>query len=268
MPLGLPKVPFLVPGDEEVTWVEFLCDLSDILGHMGFPRSLPRSRYPLFRPRKRNEIIQKLEREVQFNALLGEFIIIFSIRIIYGKLKLDKKNEVSRLRLEKTQLGIYLKFLRVSKRIPVLLFVKSKHNKKKWKWEDLSYMCKSKSGGSLPGVEHKPKKMKETHSGTRKYHRDLDKISMKQYINEKLIRKVSKLFLFKGRKKSKFVFIEKSKKKKKPFRKKFEKTCYEKEKEKRKRTGIYTLILFFSQFFLNRMHQKVHVRFLRDTILP
>lgn len=46
-------------------------------------------------------------------------------------------------------------------------------------------MCKSKSGVSLPGVEHKPKKMKEAHSGTRKYHRDLDWISMKEYINEK-----------------------------------------------------------------------------------
>ncbi|KAG5626504.1 hypothetical protein H5410_011722 [Solanum commersonii] len=46
-------------------------------------------------------------------------------------------------------------------------------------------MYKSKSGGSLPGVEHKPKKMKQTHSGTRKYHRGLDLISMKEYINEK-----------------------------------------------------------------------------------
>ena len=35
-------------------------------------------------------------------------------------------------------------------------------------------MYKSKSGRPLPGVEHKPKKMKETRSGTRKYHRDLD----------------------------------------------------------------------------------------------
>lgn len=52
----------------------------------------------------------------------------------------------------------------------------------------LSYMCKWKSGESLPGVEHKPKKMKETHSVTREYHRDLDWFSMKQYINEKLIR--------------------------------------------------------------------------------
>lgn len=48
-------------------------------------------------------------------------------------------------------------------------------------------MCKSKSGRSLPGVEHKPKKIEATRSGTRKRHRDLDWISMKQYINEKLI---------------------------------------------------------------------------------
>lgn len=49
-------------------------------------------------------------------------------------------------------------------------------------------MYKENSGKSLPRVEHKPKKMKETQSVTRKYHRDLDWISMKQYINEKLIR--------------------------------------------------------------------------------
>jgi hypothetical protein len=49
-------------------------------------------------------------------------------------------------------------------------------------------MYKSKSGESLPGVEHKPKKIKGTRSGTRKRHRDLDWISMKQYINDKLIR--------------------------------------------------------------------------------
>lgn len=48
-------------------------------------------------------------------------------------------------------------------------------------------MCKSKSGGYLPGVEHKPKKIKEAHLRTRKLHRDLDWISMKQSINEKLI---------------------------------------------------------------------------------
>ncbi|KAL3648307.1 hypothetical protein CASFOL_007731 [Castilleja foliolosa] len=35
-------------------------------------------------------------------------------------------------------------------------------------------VCIKVSGGPLPGVEHKPKKIKETHSGTRKYHRDLD----------------------------------------------------------------------------------------------
>jgi hypothetical protein len=50
-----------------------------------------------------------------------------------------------------------------------------KNEKKKtktWYWGHLSYMCKSKSGGSLLGVEHKPKKMEEAHSGTRKWHRD------------------------------------------------------------------------------------------------
>lgn len=35
-------------------------------------------------------------------------------------------------------------------------------------------MCKSKSGGSLLGVEHKPKRIEEDQSGTRKLHRDLD----------------------------------------------------------------------------------------------
>ncbi|KAI5667413.1 hypothetical protein M9H77_17266 [Catharanthus roseus] len=40
--------------------------------------------------------------------------------------------------------------------------------------ECLSYMCKSQSGESLLRVEHKTKKMKENHSGTRKYHHDLD----------------------------------------------------------------------------------------------
>lgn len=45
-------------------------------------------------------------------------------------------------------------------------------------------MCKSKWSQSLPRVEQKPKKRKETHSGTRKYHRGW---LMKQYINEKLI---------------------------------------------------------------------------------
>ena len=48
-------------------------------------------------------------------------------------------------------------------------------------------MCKSKSIGSLPGVEHKPKKFKKAHLERRKLHRDLDRISMKQYINDKLV---------------------------------------------------------------------------------
>ena len=38
------------------------------------------------------------------------------------------------------------------------------------------------------------------------------------------------------------------------------------KKEKRKRVEIYTLI-FFSRFLVNRMHQKVHVRFLEDRFL-
>lgn len=48
-------------------------------------------------------------------------------------------------------------------------------------------MCKSKAGTSLPGVEYKPKKskIKEAQFGTRKGHRDLDWIAMKEYINEK-----------------------------------------------------------------------------------
>lgn len=49
-------------------------------------------------------------------------------------------------------------------------------------------MRKEKSGRPLPGVEHKPKRLEEAHSGTRKLHRDLDWISMKQYINERLVR--------------------------------------------------------------------------------
>lgn len=49
-----------------------------------------------------------------------------------------------------------------------------KKNTHKWYWKHLSYMCKSKSGRSLPGVEHKPKRIKETRSRTRKLHRDLD----------------------------------------------------------------------------------------------
>ena len=36
--------------------------------------------------------------------------------------------------------------------------------------------------------------------------------------------------------------------------------------EKRKGPGVYTLI-FFSQVLLNRMHQKVPVRLLRDRVL-
>ena len=48
---------------------------------MGFPRSLPRSRYPLFRPRRIDLIIKNLEREVQldqfiyFEDQLGEFMV-------------------------------------------------------------------------------------------------------------------------------------------------------------------------------------------------
>jgi len=48
-------------------------------------------------------------------------------------------------------------------------------------------MCKSKSGRSLLGVEHKPKRIKEAHSGTRECYRDLNWIPMKEYINEKLV---------------------------------------------------------------------------------
>lgn len=65
---------------------------------------------------------------------------------------------------------------------------KGSRSKKKWYWDHLSYMCKEKSGRPLPGVEHKPKRLEEAHSGTRKLHRDLDWISMKQYINERLVR--------------------------------------------------------------------------------
>lgn len=90
---------------------------------MGFPRFLPRARYPLFRPRKINAIIKKLEREVQLDALFGG---ILSIRIIYGWLWLDSKIELSRLRLEKTQLVINRSMIitRIIKDFR-LLFVKS-----------------------------------------------------------------------------------------------------------------------------------------------
>lgn len=37
-----------------------------------------------------------------------------------------------------------------------------------WYWKNLSYMCKLKSGGSLPGVEHKPKRIQKAHLRTRK----------------------------------------------------------------------------------------------------
>ena len=50
MTLGVPKVVWQIPDDAEESWVDLECDLSDILGHMGFPRSLPRSRDPLFHP--------------------------------------------------------------------------------------------------------------------------------------------------------------------------------------------------------------------------
>ena len=63
---------------------------------------------------------------------------------------------------------------------------RSLSKQKKWYWDHLSYMCKLRSGRSLPGVEHKPKRIEEAHSGTRKWHRNLDWISMKQYINERL----------------------------------------------------------------------------------
>jgi hypothetical protein len=45
---------------------------------------------------------------------------------------------------------------------------KEVYSKKKWYRGNLSYMCKSKSGLFLPGVEHKPKRIEEAHSGTRK----------------------------------------------------------------------------------------------------
>lgn len=36
--------------------------------------------------------------------------------------------------------------------------LKKNGTKKKWYRQHLSYMCESNSGGSLPGVENKPKK--------------------------------------------------------------------------------------------------------------
>jgi len=60
-------------------------------------------------------------------------------------------------------------------------------SKKTRYWGHLPYMCKSKSGRSLLGVEHKPKRIKEAHSGTRECYRDLNWIPMKEYINEKLV---------------------------------------------------------------------------------
>jgi len=55
-----------------------------------------------------------------------------------------------------------------------VLFVKFKQKEMVMRRFVLYAMRKSKEDGSLPGVEHKPKKMKETHSGTRKPHRDWD----------------------------------------------------------------------------------------------
>lgn len=86
MPIGVPRVPFRSPGEEDALWIDVQCDLSDILGHMVFPRSLPRSRYPPFRPRKIDSIIKNLEREVQLDLFFfgRVYRLILSIRIIYG----------------------------------------------------------------------------------------------------------------------------------------------------------------------------------------
>ena len=56
---------------------------------------------------------------------------------------------------------------------------------------------KIKSGESLLGVEYKPKKMEEAHSETRKCHRDLNLISMKErlYQREVCLKSLMNFFL-------------------------------------------------------------------------
>lgn len=70
MPVGVPKIPYDIPDDdedEEATWVDLQCDLADLLGHMGFPPSLPDQEILYFAEKKMNQIIKNLEREVQFD---------------------------------------------------------------------------------------------------------------------------------------------------------------------------------------------------------
>lgn len=40
MPIGVPKVPFQSPQEDDQCWVDIKCNLSYILGHMGFLHSL------------------------------------------------------------------------------------------------------------------------------------------------------------------------------------------------------------------------------------
>lgn len=133
---------------------------------------------------------------------------------------------------------------------------KKSRSKKKWCWDHLSYMCKSNSGRSLPGVEPKPKKkrVEETHSGTRKLHRDLD---FDEAIHQWEVSSISSV---NSEASQNSCFLKNGRKKKAPS---LGKSLLRKKKE-----GSNRHIDFFLNFyFLNRMHPKVRVRFLRDTIL-
>lgn len=138
------------------------------------------------------------------------------------------------------------------------------HSKKEtWYWGHLSYMCKSKSGESLLGVEPKPKKMEEAHSiqeqenGIVIFGSDLDeKIHQWKVSSISLVNFFFILEYYRSRKPAKLSVLENRKKS----------PSIEARKKERKGARSYTLIRF-SQVLLNRMHQKMPVRLRRDTVL-
>lgn len=85
MPIGVPRVPFRSPGEEDALWIDVQCDLSDILGIRYFPVLFPDRDIPSF-ARERLIQLSKIW-SVKCNQIhfLGRvYGLILSIRIIYG----------------------------------------------------------------------------------------------------------------------------------------------------------------------------------------
>ena len=85
MPIGVPRVPFRSPGEEDAVWIDVQCDLSDILGIRYFPVLFPDRDIPSFARERLIQLSKIWSVKCNQVRFLGRvYGLIFSIRIIYG----------------------------------------------------------------------------------------------------------------------------------------------------------------------------------------